>query len=236
MNTHTPKRVLGGAGFYTVLLLCLAAVGIFGWFLLFDKNTANTDPGADSSQQETVSQLPDTAAESEPPAVETVQGAELEEKAPAVSMPEEKVDDTPVVAQQPHLVVSPLNGDVVAAFSMDKLQYDQTLGDWRTHDGIDIAAAQGTSVLAACSGTVLSVADDPLMGTTVVLSHDGGYQTTYANLQAKPTVKKGDKVSAGQIIGAVGTTSTAEAAEGPHLHFSVTKDGDAVNPADFLKR
>jgi murein DD-endopeptidase MepM/ murein hydrolase activator NlpD len=90
-------------------------------------------------------------------------------------------------------------------------------------------------VLAACSGYVTSVTDDILMGTTVVLEHDGGYETTYANLQAKPPVAAGDRVSAGQILGAVGSTGAAEAAQGPHLHFSVTKNGDTMDPNEFLE-
>ena len=73
-----------------------------------------------------------------------------------------------------------------------------------------------------------------LRGTTVVIDHDGGYQTTYANLQATPTVQEGDTVSAGEIIGAVGTTAAAETAQGPHLHFGVTLDGEAVDPQEFL--
>ena len=73
------------------------------------------------------------------------------------------------------------------------------------------------------------------MGTTVTLEHDGGYQTTYAGLQENPTVEVGDCVSAGQIIGTVGT-APAEAAQGPHLHFSVEKDGDAVDPETFLNK
>ena len=141
-----------------------------------------------------------------------------------------------VVVEAPRLIVSPLNGEVVTVFSVDQLVYNETLADWRTHDGIDISAVQGTTVLAASSGTVSSVTDDPLMGTTVVINHDGGYQTTYSNLQARPNVEAGETVSAGQIIGAVGRTAAAESAQGPHLHFSVTKDGVPVDPSEYLKR
>ena len=148
-------------------------------------------------------------------------------------LPEVEVDHTPVAAEAPRLVVTPLRGDVLTAFSMEELVYSPTLGDWRTHNGVDIAAQQGTTVLAASAGAVLSVTDDPLMGTTVVLEHDNGYQTTYANLQAKPNVEAGDPVSAGQIIGAVGTTAAAESGQ-PHLHFAVTKDGKAVDPNEYL--
>ena len=150
-------------------------------------------------------------------------------------MPELPVEDVPVAAQAPKLIVEPLRGEVLTAFSMEELIYSPTMGDWRTHDGIDIAAKAGTTVLAASSGTVRSVTDDALMGTTVVLEHEGSYETTYANLQHKPTVETGDSVSAGQIIGAVGTTAAAESGA-PHLHFAVSRDGKAVDPRAYLEQ
>jgi len=234
--TGKSKSVLSGAGFYTVLLLCLVAVGAGAYFLLFRGAPSGTDGGQPAAAAVSIpAEAVSPAAGEKPVAAESV----LPEKAEApaeTAETVETVDDTPIAAEAPSLVVSPLRGEVVAAFSVDALQYSQTLEDWRTHDGIDIAAAQGTKVLAASAGTVLSVSDDSLMGTTVVLGHSGGYQTTYANLQSQPNVKKGDSVSAGQVLGAVGTTSLAESAEGPHLHFSVTENGDAVDPEAYLKK
>ena len=151
-----------------------------------------------------------------------------------ITIPEPEAIE-PVTPVAPRLIVSPLSGETVAAFSMDELAYSETLADWRTHDGMDIKAPAGTQVLAACSGTVLSVSEDDLMGTTVIIAHDGGYETTYANLQSIPTVSPEQYVSAGQVIGAVGTTSLAEAAMAPHLHFTVTKDGKPIDPQTFLK-
>ena len=72
------------------------------------------------------------------------------------------------------------------------------------------------------------------MGTTVVIGHEGGYQTTYSNLQPQTNVAEGDTGSAGQIIGAVGDAAAAEAAQEPHLHFSVTQEGEPVDPNAFL--
>ena len=226
---NKPKRVFGGAGFYIVLLLCLAAVGVTGYFALFRNKTVQEPTSDIPSQTEVVGEAPEV----EEPQVEASAPADVPVE-DTVEMPEEPVDDVQVVAEAPHLVVSPLNGDVITAFSNTALLYDPTMDDWRTHEGIDIAAAAGTNVLAACAGTVSSVTDDKMMGTTVVISHTGGYQTVYSNLQAKPAVAKGDTVSAGQIIGAVGTTSLAESAEGPHLHFAVLKSGKPVDPQGFL--
>ena len=235
------KSIFGSAGFYAVLALCVLAVGVGGSFALF--------AGRDKPAEESVPQRTDLIAPSavEPAApelpalVETIapaedEAAETPEQEAPPPMPELPVDDTPVVVEAPRLIVSPLNGEVVTVFSVDQLVYNETLADWRTHDGIDISAVQGTTVLSASSGTVSSVTDDPLMGTTVVISHDGGYQTTYSNLQARPNVEAGETVSAGQIIGAVGRTASAEAAHSPHLHFSVTKDGEPVDPSEYLKR
>ena len=138
-------------------------------------------------------------------------------------------------AQQETLPHAGWNGKVSQAFSGNTLVYNPTLGDWRTHDGVDIAAPVGTAVLAACAGTVLSVEEDPLLGTTVVLDHGDGYQTTYANLADKPDAAAGDKVNAGEAIGTVGTTAAAEDTA-PHLHFAVSREGKAVNPQEFLEK
>ena len=72
---------------------------------------------------------------------------EPEEETEPVVMPEVTipVDDTPVVAEEPHVVVLPIQGEVLTAFSVDQLLYNETLDDWRTHDGVDIAAAASAS-------------------------------------------------------------------------------------------
>lgn len=225
------KNVLSGIGFYGTLAVCLLVVGVCGWVLLQDRE----DP---LPQQAVTPQVPVSQPVEMPevrlPTVETLEPAPVPVPPKETKeLPEVEVDYTPVAAEAPRLVVAPLRGDVLTAFSMEELVYSPTLGDWRTHNGVDIAAQQGTTVLAASAGAVLSVTDDPLMGTTVVLEHDNGYQTTYANLQAKPNVEAGDPVSAGQIIGAVGTTAAAESGQ-PHLHFAVTKDGKAVDPNEYL--
>lgn len=244
--TNKLRTMLGGAGFYAVLFLCLAAVGTGAYFLLFRTNAPT--PAIDPVPSAAADPVPVPAVKPEPasPVVEAVKPTPLPQDpdpAPVAPVPEKEeepvvptIDPTPVEAVEPSLIVSPLSGQVVAAFSADSLAYNPTLDDWRTHDGVDIAAAPGTNVLAASAGTVLSVGEDDLLGATVTLGHAGGYVTTYANLQAVPTVSEGDKVSAGQIIGAVGETAISETASGPHLHFSVSRDGELIDPDEYLNR
>lgn len=231
---HKLKSVLSGTGFYLLLAVCLVTAAVSGWFLLFGRDEPvqeETPPPAAVSAPVENAYVPEPEPEEDEPPVEASAPVEVEI---VPTMPEVEIDDTPVMAEPPRLVVEPLKGEVLMAFSVDQLVYSPTLADWRTHDGVDISAKPGTTVLAATAGTVASVEDHPLMGTTVVIEHEGGYATTYANLQAKPTVEPGELVTAGQIIGAVGTTASAEAAQSPHLHFSVTRDGEAVDPSEFL--
>ena len=225
------KNVLSGIGFYGTLAVCLLVVGVCGWVLLQDRE----DP---LPQQAVTPQVPVSQPVEMPevrlPTVETLEPAPVPVPPKETKeLPEVEVDHTPVAAEAPRLVVTPLRGDVLTAFSMEELVYSPTLGDWRTHNGVDIAAPVGTAVLAACAGTVLSVEEDPLLGTTVVLDHGDGYQTTYANLADKPDAAAGDKVNAGE---AIGTTTAAAEDTAPHLHFAVSREGKAVNPQEFLEK
>jgi len=222
----------GNIGFFVTMAGCLLAVAVCGYFLLLDDDpppAAAPVPQAEStvSAPEPKPQMPETAQEDFRPVMVPSE---------TISVPAEtfQPDDTPVIAEAPRLIVAPLEGDVITAFSVDALLYNPTLEDWRIHDGMDISAPLGTGVLAAGAGTVIAVENDPMMGTSITLSHEDGYLTTYANLQPEVSVRAGDAVSAGQLIGAVGDTAAAEAAQPPHLHFSVFHHGDVVDPEEFL--
>ena len=248
MDHNFPKSraFFAAKGFYIALALSLAAVGAAAYFV-FVSVPAMTAPAVDNADA-------DTAATGE--TVETVDTATLpvpQESAPVVSDTQQestpvvgtvgitvntKVNDTQpmeeIEPQIPMLRIAPLEGETVAVFSATQLQYNKTLADWRMHDGIDIAAEEGSHVLAACSGVVKSVGKDDMMGMRIVLSHSDGYETCYANLGEDVFVSEGEYVSAGQAVGTVGTSSLAEAADGAHLHFGVRYDGVAVDPQKYL--
>ena len=105
------------------------------------------------------------------------------------------------------------------------------------HKGVDFAAGEGTPYYAAESGTVIYATYDGGYnggaGNWIVISHGNGLVTKYMHSSAV-YVSVGQQVSKGQNIGAVGNTSLTESALGAHLHFSVTRDGAAVDPADYL--
>ena len=240
-NGRGKRHFFGGTGLYIALFLGVTALAVAGYWTLLPKNTTDKDAENVSAQAEVPVQEPVEMPEADfdeddllPPEpkedlASMNEAAGAEDTIPAM---ESTVDVTP---EAPRLVVAPLVGEEVAAFSVDELKYNETLGDWRTHDGVDIAAEVGTQVLAACSGTVTQVIDDDLMGTSVTIAHDDGYETIYSNLQSVPTVSEGQEVSAGEVIGSVGCTSIAEFAVPAHLHFGVTKDGVPCDPETFLK-
>ena len=231
---HAARHSMTGTGLYIALFLGLTALAVAGYWMLLPSPADKTPTSV--SEPPVTTPIAAAPITPEPPEVKPEEPAEPVQSAVEVTLPEPKPEPAePVTPVAPRLIVSPLSGETVAAFSMNELSYSETLADWRTHDGIDIKADAGTQVLAACSGTVRSVSDDDLMGTTVVIAHDGGYETIYSNLQSVPTVAPEQYVSAGQVIGAVGETSLAEASMVPHLHFSVTKDGESVDPQEFLR-
>ena len=234
------RHFFDGTGAYIALFLVVTALAVAGYWTLIPHSVVD-EPVVEETPLPTpitpISAQPESAPKT-PTVPEPEPEPEPESAKPVQSAVEVEVMDdiyVDVTPTPPVLIVDPLVGETVAAFSMDALQYSPTMGDWRTHDGVDIAADPGTQVCAASSGTVLDVRDDEWMGTTVVISHDGGYDTVYANLQSSPTVEVGDYVTAGQVIGSVGKTALGESAEPPHLHFAVTKDGEYVDPSEFLK-
>ena len=118
-------------------------------------------------------------------------------------------------------------------FSNTELVFNPTMQHWATHEGLDMTAAAGSEVYCPFDGTVKSVETDTFYGTTVVISHDGGYETTYKLLD-EVTLTAGSAIKQGDKIGVVSGTALAEIAQGAHLHLELTKDGVKVNPADYM--
>ena len=229
-----------GRGFYIVLSLCVAAIGISGYYLFSSLQPDGADAPVSAPTQVMVAVSP--TVEAVKPAVTAVPTpAATPAPTPASSSlpssPPEPVrtpSAAPEPAQTASLFVWPLRGQVVAGWSLEVLAYDETMGDWRTHSGIDISAPVGTEVMAVAGGTVASVEQDDLMGTTVTIAHADGLESIYANLAEVPSVEAGDEVAVGEVIGATGTTAAAESARAPHLHLEMRKDGESVDPLSYL--
>ncbi len=124
----------------------------------------------------------------------------------------------------------PVVGEVTKAYAPDTLTWNETLGQWRTHPGIDIKAASGAAVMASEAGVVLDTYQDDVYGYVIELGHAKGYVTRYCSLGTLELVKIGDEVVKGQVISSVGSTALMESADGPHLHFELEFDGERIMP------
>ena len=235
-----------GKGFYIVLFLCVATIGISGYYLLRTvvNSTHLTEPAGGGASVT----VPDQSAgrPSVPDRTEALPDASVSPQIRPAPTPSAQPDDPePVKAPEPEAQQSrepvskvftwPVQGTILRDYSVEALSLDPTMGDWRTHGGLDIAAAQGVKVLSISAGTVEQVYTDAMMGTTVVVDHGGGLQSWYCNLAEDVAVQAGDKVDIGSELGTVGSSAIAEVGVASHLHLETTLDGRPVDPRDYLK-
>lgn len=211
MSENKHGRASGGRGYYIGLILCAAAIGITG----FVYNAGREEPAVQTANT---------------PAAIT---GEAKLPTRGTTPPESTAATNPTAGKLKTCL--PVQGEVLTPYAMEVLSYNQTTRDWRTHNGIDLSAPAGTEVVAAAAGEVYTVYEDDTMGTTVVIRHDGGYTTRYCSLAAEVAVSAGQQVAMGQTIGAVGSTALMENALGDHVHFSVTKDDEPIDPMAFLE-
>jgi murein DD-endopeptidase MepM/ murein hydrolase activator NlpD len=134
---------------------------------------------------------------------------------------------------------SPLQGELTQEFGPTGFRFESArvyggVFYAHFHEGIDIAAAMYSPVVAAASGRVVWAGHLPDGAMVVLIAHIGGLVSLYAHLDdrvAPPRVAAGDQVQQGQIIGAVGMTGMTT---GPHLHFVVWRDGELIDPLSVV--
>ena len=223
-NKHI-GRGFAGKGYYIALILCAAAIGITGY--LYYQNL-------DSAPEEVI--LEETLGADIPVATQAteVDLPVLATQGDRESVPTPSSEATQPTEKKTMQVCAPLAGDTLMDYSMEALSYNQTTRDWRIHNGVDIAAQEGTPVAAAAEGTVYTAYEDPTLGYTVVIRHQGGYTTRYSSLRDDLQVTAGDVVTMGQTIGYVADTALVETTLGSHLHFSVSCQDVPMDPAEFL--
>lgn len=128
----------------------------------------------------------------------------------------------------------PLGTEILKDYSPDKPSYSATMGDWRTHSGIDFKAAEGEQVKAISYGTVTNVYDDALWGTVVIIDHGNGVTAKYCGFNKDTLeVKKGATVESGSLLGYLGTIP-CEKSDLSHLHFEIIYNGENVEPLELM--
>lgn len=254
------KKFLHGKGFALVLAACLlaaAAAGVWAVRTVRDElrqnltdltNPSSTarqtipepepDPDVGLEEEELWLDLPDTAeqaANSVAGVPQPVPGSSSASSGAAsgsgsVHEPSAlRTDSAPAASSAAPASTQPFSGRVLNAYSGDELVYSKTLGDWRTHNGIDYAAREGEAVPSPVDGSVVLAGADGSWGPVVAVKDSAGRVWRLCGV-AGPKVKEGDTVSAGQVLGTVGSVS-CECAEESHLHLEVKQGDSYLDPA-----
>lgn len=145
---------------------------------------------------------------------------------------ENNTNDVPVSDEtEPRLVASSENTSISLNLPLESGSYGPITAFFgNTHTGIDLAALNGTKIYASADGKVILSKYDNGYGNRVIIEHSNGLLTSYSQC-SELLVKEGDTVKAGDLIAKVGSTGNST---GSHLHFEVLKDGNWVNPENYM--
>ena len=252
------RKFLRGKGFALALAACLLAAAVAGVWAVrtvraeLEKSIERLDtPGSSAARKQTespkeddpwqqqtepaahsVSNVPKSAS-SAPPASSSSASLAGPGSGSVYEPSELRVGSAPASSSAAPASAQPVSGRVLNAYSGDELVYNETLGDWRTHNGVDYAAKQGESVSAPAAGTVVEVGTDDSFGPVVAVEDSAGRVWRLCGV-ASPAVKKGDTVKVGQAIGKVGSVS-CECAEESHIHVEVKQGEKYLDPAELIR-
>lgn len=245
------SNFVAGKGFYMVLALCAATIGVSGYVLFFTgaEEEFPEEPLQISGTAQGITQQPEPAKPAEP--AESQQAMPKPVENPAKTTTAEKPAEKPrqaaaasgkaTVKKQPdqapkaETFISPVqNGQILREFSGDQLIKDETMGDWRVHNGVDIACEDGGKVCAIGDGVVTDIFFDDLTGYCLTIDHGNGLTSTLRGLMKNATVKQGDQVKMGAVVGGGGSTMAVESKMAPHIHLEVARDGQLIDPLSIL--
>lgn len=131
------------------------------------------------------------------------------------------------------LILWPVSGALLMDYSMDKTVYFKTLDQYKYNPAIVIAAAENDQVIAGAAGIVKSIDNLAQTGTTINIDFGNGYEALYGQLQTVQ-VKTGDYVDATTTLGYVANPTKYYSSEGTNLYFEMRKDGQPVDPKEYL--
>ena len=163
--------------------------------------------------------------------------AEIEEK-PEIEEEMEIIEqeifiDPPLAFQDTEVLMWPIDGNVIIPYSMEQTVYFSTLDQYKYNPALIISGEIGEEVWAATDGEVTSITTDAKTGTTVTVNLGDGYEAIYGQL-GEVHVKEGEKVEKGFLIGYLGEPTKYYSEEGCNLYFQLVKDGEPVNPLQYL--
>ena len=130
----------------------------------------------------------------------------------------------------------PLSTDILKDYNPTTPTYNATMGDWRTHGGVDFKGPDGSQIKAIAYGTVTDISDDPLYGTVITIDHGNRVIARYCGLNKEVIeVAEGDTVKSGQLLGYLGIIP-CEKSDVSHLHFEIYYKDKNVDPLSLMNK
>lgn len=199
--------------YYLAFVLCLAVLVVITVSLIVSENSKGSLEVNGGAQ---VEQQPQTPSEDEDP--------EPEQK----PTEPEKPEPTVIIFDMP------VEGEIIKDYVGASVIYNQTLGVYTGHKGIDFGAEEGATVFCVYDGVIESIEISKINGTTVTVDHGNGLKSVYNSIDAREELLEGASVKKGDAIGYVSLNNKTEYLDGAHLHFEVLENGVKVDPNKYL--
>ena len=230
-----------GKGFYLALALCILAAAASSFWAIRNVMRGVDQLDAQKQREESAWQQPDAAVNNpasdvpqttpQPSAVPPSSSSQQQASSPSAAGQSDSGTSAASSALPAASYGLPVNGEVLLAFSGDDLIYNETLGDWRTHNGTDYACASGNSIQAAAAGQVTAVYSDALWGGVVEVTDADGRIWKYCGVDSA-AVQQGAAVATGDLLGKAGAIPTE--AGTLHLHLECLDGETWLDPAEII--
>jgi septal ring factor EnvC (AmiA/AmiB activator) len=217
-------------GFYVILFVCLCIVATVAAITARNSKSVTKPPVVQETTDTNLAANNTEGQSSEIPNATQVK------KNSDISVPKNGSSSTAVSQTIDYKFVKPVEGTQATSYNTGLVKCE-TIGTYKTNNGIEILAKLNSAVYSVLDGKVEAVNNDGTeLGQYIVIDHQNGLKTVYANLKDDVKLKVGDKVKKGQVIGSIGETrgSYSNESYGDHLHFEVMKDNQYVNPAKYV--
>lgn len=164
----------------------------------------------------------------------TTDGQESADSGSAGGAETSGADTSGVWFSEDSVLTWPASGAVIMGYSMDQTVFFQTLEQYKYNPAMIIGGEVGETITASAAGIVTNIEETAQTGTTVSLDMGNGYTAVYGQLTDVP-LSTGDYVNAGEMIGNLSEPTKYYSVEGPNLYFEILKDGEPVDPMNFME-
>ena len=211
-----------------VVICFIVVIAIAGSMVFRRDRRKNEQESLQENEQVATQETTSQAVENE----ETEEPEEVAEPKQDVLV-ETNSETKPLAFSPENFILWPVDGNVILNYSMDQTVYFATLDQYKYNPAILISGELDAEVMAIERGIISSVEEDAKTGMTVTVEMGNGFEAIYGQLK-NVRVKEGDYVKQGQIIGYLAEPTKYYSVEGCNLYLQMLKDGEPVNPLDYL--